>query len=240
MKRISILFLLGLTSFLLIGCNNKEESLEDGIQNKQDEVKSLISEKGIFEYVQEGIEFEQFDSIKDEDETIFMYNILLPVNSSYLELNSSEQYSLLRDLTQEIFELQGGSYGESTPKGMAINGAKIKYQSLVLNFDDNKKNNYKISLNNEEVITFMSDNDGEISNVIFATISDEEYVILNSGMILREGEYVRQGQWVFTKSDTNLIPNQTNEPNREIIMDNQTKEFLEWQVKSGEWNKEGK
>ncbi|WP_066060006.1 hypothetical protein [Robertmurraya korlensis] len=171
-----------------------------------------------------------------------MYNVLLPIKSSFLELDSSKQFALLRESTQEIFDFQGDDNRPQRPKGMAIideGGERIKFQSLILYFGDNKNNNYKISLDNEEVRTFRADNGGEINNIIFATISNKEYVILSSGRILHEGEYDKIDEWAFIKSDSNYKQNESNEPNREIIIDSQTKEFLDWQVNSGEWDKQG-
>lgn len=240
MKRISLLFLLIFIPILLIGCKNNEKSLEEGIQENKNKVKSIISESAIFDYIEGDIKLEQFDTIVDDDKTVFMYNILLPINPSYLELDTSEQYALLREPTQELFDFQGGDNIYKTPKGMSIlnaDGERIKYQSLILYFDDNKQNTFKISLDNEELRTFSVDNEGVINNVIFATMPNDAYVIFNSGMILHESEYEKIGEWAFLKSDSNFEP---NERNKEVFIDKQTKEFLEWQVESGEWNKQGK
>lgn len=243
MKKILPLFIAMITLLLINGCKSHEESLNDGIQKKQSEINTIISESAINEYVEAEIDFEQYDTIINNDKTVFMYNIFLPIKSSYLELDSIKQYELLRDTTQEIFDFQGDDNRYGRPKGMEIldtNGERIKFQSLFLYFDGNKNNTLKISLDNEAVRTFRVDNNGEIENVIFANISKEEYVILGSGKILREGEFEKKGEWAFKKSDSNYELSESNEPNGEVYIDNQTKEFIEWQVKSGEWYKQGK
>ncbi|WP_077212453.1 hypothetical protein [Bacillus dakarensis] len=206
MKKYLLLFLVIFTSLALCGCKSNEELLKEGTEEKKSEITSIISESAINEYIEGDIQFDQYDTIIDDEKTVFMYNILLPIKLSYLELDSSKQYELLRESAQGIFDFQGNDNRINTPKGMAIideDGERIKFQSLILYFGSNKNNTYKISLDNEYERTFNVSTDGKIDNIIFATISNEDYVIFSGGNILREGEYEKQGEWAFKKSDSN-------------------------------------
>lgn len=206
MKRTLFLFIVIFILILLNGCKSTEELLEEGIEEKKSEVKSILSESTINEYVEGDFEFKQYDTITDDGKTVFVHDILIPIKSSYLDLDSSKQYTLLGDTAQAIFDFQGDDNRFGRPKGMAIvdaDGERIKFQSLILYLSDNKENTFKISLDNEYVRTFRVDNGGKLDNIIFASISNEHYVIYSSGKILREGEYEKEGEWAFKKSDSN-------------------------------------
>ncbi|MGE7121787.1 hypothetical protein ACQKIC_16345 [Peribacillus sp. NPDC046944] len=198
---------------VLSGCESDEEKIKTGVNKIQEKLNTIISESEISDFIEGDIKFERYDTIISEEKTVFMYNIVIPMKASYLQLKPSEQYRLLKEPTQKIYDYRGDAPdGRQILRDYEVNEERIKYESLVLTF--NKDDNYNISLNNEEVKAFNRDNNGDLSNVVYGTIGNENYVILNTGELLHEGEYRDIGNYAL-KDSTSDQSTQTPSRNTE-------------------------
>ncbi|MFJ7831808.1 hypothetical protein ACIQXU_16480 [Peribacillus sp. NPDC097284] len=202
---------------VLSGCESDEEKIKSGVNKIQEKLNTIISESEISDFIEGDIKFERYDTIISEEKTVFMYNIVIPMKASYLQLKPSEQYRLLKEPTQKIFDYQGDDYyggpiGNQILMDYEANEERIKHESLILTF--NKDDNYNISLNNEEAKEYEIDNNGDLSNVIFGTIGNEKYVILSTGELLHEDEY-RNSENYALKDSTSDQSTQTPTQNTE-------------------------
>lgn len=221
MKKIRPFYLV-IFLLLLTGCQSHEEKLESGINEIQENLQMIISESEISDFIEGDIKFDQYDTIISEDKTVFMYNIVIPVKLSYLKLEPSKQYRLLKEPTQQIFEYQGNDNGINQPKGMPIFETNDPYDPLVINYDErikhssliltfgNSNDTYTISLN-DEYEKILNSSSGELKNVIFGNISNEAYVILSNGELLHEGQYVEDGNYAFKETSSDESTQTTTE-----------------------------
>ena len=214
MNKVLTFFLL-VFLLLLTGCEPDEEKIASGINEIQNEMKTIILESEIANYMDSEIQFDNYETLRDqgksEDETVLMYNIILPMNPSFLELEASKQYQLLIEPTQKLFDYQGDDNRWGVSKGKAIGDyvkERIKHELLILTFG-NDTDKYTISLNNEQVKYTRVDNNGELKNSIFANITNEKYVILFTGGLLPEGEYTVMNNYAIKRAPSYSAPKTT-------------------------------
>lgn len=214
MKKIFSLSLIITVILVLVGCKSYEVRLAEGIKEKENEIESIIFSSLINEYIESEteIEFEKYDVFTQEDTTTYLYNILIPINSEYLQLEPTNQYELLREVTKRIFYFQGDDNRSGALKGDSIiigSLERIKFQSIILYFE-NKDDTYEISLDNEQEKATKVSSNFEINNFIFANIKNKLYVISNGGNILNYGEYIREGDWAYRKPDSSSVSSTTS------------------------------
>lgn len=198
--------------FVLVGCESNSEKVERKIKGVHSEIKAIIESTDLSDYIEGDISFKQTEIITSEEKKVFMFNIIVPISPSYLDLDSSKRYELLGNTTQEIFDYQGDDNRLGMPKGMPLettNEERIKHQSIILEIG-NEEDTYTISLDNEEVRETRVDNEGVLNNVVFADVKDESYVIFKNGNVLNEGEYEVIGNYANRKKEVDQSTSSSN------------------------------
>ncbi|RLL41098.1 hypothetical protein D8M04_17795 [Oceanobacillus piezotolerans] len=207
--RKTVIFCFMALFIILTGCTSEEEKKEadlqrslHAVQSKHKEIETIINQTELYNYIDGTIQF------KDENYSgKINTDIDVPINDSYLALEHLEQYRLLEELAQEIFDFQGNGFYLGN---IAI--SEIEYKTLTLTFGDDG-DNYIISLENEAPV-LTTDNVDNLDNQIFGKIAGEEFVINKSGTVLKEGEYERIGFAAYIKeTDTEEKKSSTDSVN---------------------------